>query len=157
MVKQQNEYILGFSITKWLADHNFTSMSTLPVYGQLELQEDLGLAQYLQDRQCSETDDIYSGQTNGWRKGDISRKNYTIKIIQRKSALFLALTECFFLNMKIVLCRRNCLYLALFKMPLFSNRTCCPLSVVKTNPVPCILALVKFIFRCCGNKPRAIF
>lgn len=53
----------------WLADHSFSSISPLPEYGQLELLEDLGIAQYMKGEQCRETDIIYQNSTHGWTKG----------------------------------------------------------------------------------------
>lgn len=97
-------FLSGFSITNWLAEHTFTSLSTLPVYGQLELQEDLGLAQYLKNKQCTETDDRYIGQTNGWRKGwynYIYARNIRLKNLWKSgvfqpcmNALFCNITDC---------------------------------------------------------------
>lgn len=56
----------------WLADHRFSSISPLPEYGQLELLEDLGIAQYMKGEQCRETDIIYQNNTHGWTKGKFS-------------------------------------------------------------------------------------
>lgn len=52
----------------WLADHSFSSVLPLPEYGQLELLEDLGIAQYMKGEQCRETDIIYQNNTHGWTK-----------------------------------------------------------------------------------------
>ncbi|XP_062596534.1 uncharacterized protein LOC134257978, partial [Saccostrea cucullata] len=61
-------FIPSFSMSSWLAEHAFRPNSTLPLYGQLELLEDLGLAQYMKDKQCQETDDIYRSHTDRWTK-----------------------------------------------------------------------------------------
>lgn len=56
----------------WLADHSFSSVLPLPEYGQLELLEDLRIAQYMKGEQCRETDIIYQNNTHGWTKGKFS-------------------------------------------------------------------------------------
>ena len=60
---------LGFSMIDWLKKHKFSSLTPLPEYGQLELLTDLGLANYMKIKPCTNLDDIYRYQSDGWTKG----------------------------------------------------------------------------------------
>ena len=53
----------------WLKKHKFSSLTPLPEYGQLELLTDLGLANYMKIKPCTDLDDIYRYQSDGWTKG----------------------------------------------------------------------------------------
>ena len=55
-------------MASWLANQTFPPLLPLPEYGQLNLLSDLGLTQYLKDNQCTEMDEIYEYQSNGWTK-----------------------------------------------------------------------------------------
>ncbi|XP_078340727.1 uncharacterized protein LOC144627474 [Crassostrea virginica] len=67
--KSTDFVIPGFSMIDWLKKHKFSSLTPLPEYGQLELLTDLGLANYMKIKLCTDLDDIYRYQSDGWTKG----------------------------------------------------------------------------------------
>lgn len=62
-------YIEGFQLSAWLEELKYADTVPLENLAATQLLEHLGLAKYVNSKQCNRMSTLYTPSTNGWKSG----------------------------------------------------------------------------------------
>lgn len=68
-LRKQCFLYLDFSLVNWKLDRSLGS-GEIPAVYLLQLMEETGLSGYMQEPACNRTTGVYTGDVNGWTKGN---------------------------------------------------------------------------------------